>query len=138
MYFNGQYASLKSWLEDKTKEHKTQHLLVVLGPNNSHFALSRGVGTHRNRLPKGLVEVLDNLRTDSKSVRRLQLGANGSYWLDASDGSRSWNLMGCYPDLQAYLKEHEQSRNVAVRHSYPVRLQCTQPVLPQSLNQIAQ
>ena len=88
--------------------------MVVLGPDGSCYALSRGIGSYKNGLASTLNEKLDALRDDGKSVRHLQLGVDGSYWVEASDGSRSWNLRGNYPGLQEYVKEHKFT-NVTVR-----------------------
>ncbi len=114
--FKGQYPSLKAWLENKDKGHKKQNLYVVLGPNGSFYALSRGVGSYRHSLVPALVEKLDSLKGDGKKVRSLQLGVDGSYFLEDSTGSRSWNFKGNYSSLQEYVKEHT-STNVAVRIS---------------------
>lgn len=112
--FKGKYPGLKAWLDDTSKGHKATNLLVVLGPDGSCYALSRGVGWYRNGLPSALNEKLDANRDDGKSVRHLQLGAGGSYWVEATDGSRSWNLKGNYPSLQEYVMVHKFT-NVAVR-----------------------
>ena len=98
---------MKAWLDDKDKGHKGQNLFIVLGPDNSFHANSRGVGWIRNGLATPLNEKLDALGADGKSVRHLQLGIDGSYWVEGNDGSRAWNLKGNYPNLQEYVKEHK-------------------------------
>lgn len=112
--FKGKYPGLKAWLDDTSKGHKAANLMVVLGPDGSCYALSRGVGWYRNSLASTLNEKLDSWRDDGKNVRHLQLGVGGSYWVEATDGSRSWNLKGNYPSLQEYVKEHKFT-NVTVR-----------------------
>lgn len=111
--FKGQYPLLKAWLDDASKGHKAQNLLITLGPEGSFYALSRGVGWYRKGLSKALMEKLDALKEEGKSVRHIQLGVSGSYWVEGSDGSRAWNFMGNYPNLQEYVKEHRFT-NVAV------------------------
>ena len=114
--FKGKYPALKAWIDDASKGHKAQNMTVVLGPDGSFWANEIGVGWIRNGLPKTLNDKLDALRGDNKSVRHLQLGIDGTYWVEGSDGSRSWHLKSYYPNLQEYVKEHKFT-GVAVRHA---------------------
>ncbi len=111
----GQYPSLEKWLNEPNRRGSAKKLYIVLGPNGSFFALERGVETFEKGLPPSLSEKIRDFRVNGLNVRRIQLGINGCYFVEASDGSRAWNVTDDYPDLRTHLNKQRLTK-ISVGH----------------------
>ncbi|THG96378.1 hypothetical protein EW026_g5449 [Hermanssonia centrifuga] len=88
----GQYPSLEKWLNEPNRRGSAKKLYIVLG------------------LPPSLSEKIREFRVNGLNVRRIQLGINGCYFVEASDGSRAWNVTDDYPDLRTHLNKQRLTK----------------------------